>query len=48
MVNYNTTNSNLTSGICKEIYFRGFAKRFCGEVFGETAALLLFNKYVRP
>ena len=31
------------SGICKEIYFRGFAKRFCGDVFGETAALLLFN-----
>ncbi|MDD6991887.1 MAG: CPBP family intramembrane metalloprotease [Oscillospiraceae bacterium] len=31
------------SGICKEIYFRGFAKNFCGSVFGETAALLLFN-----
>ena len=27
------------SGICKEIYF----KIFCGDVFGETAALLLFN-----
>ncbi|MBR5091748.1 MAG: hypothetical protein IK093_20180, partial [Ruminiclostridium sp.] len=23
------------SGICKEIYFRGFAKRFCCDVFGE-------------
>ena len=31
------------SGICKEIYFRGLAKIFCGDVFGETAALLLFN-----
>ncbi len=31
------------SGICKEIYFRGFAKLFCGDVFGETTALLLFN-----
>lgn len=31
------------SGICKEIYFRGFAKNFCGSVFGETTALLLFN-----
>jgi membrane protease YdiL (CAAX protease family) len=31
------------SGICKEIYFRGLAKFFCGDVFGETAALLLFN-----
>lgn len=31
------------SGICKEIYFRGMAKRFCGNVFGEIAALLLFN-----
>ena len=33
----------LVSGICKEIYFRGFAKRFCGTVFGEMTALLLFN-----
>lgn len=31
------------SGICKEIFFRGFAKNFCGTVFGETVALLLFN-----
>ncbi|SDB61205.1 CAAX protease self-immunity [Ruminococcaceae bacterium FB2012] len=31
------------SGICKEICFRGLAKRFCGDVFGESAALLLFN-----
>lgn len=31
------------SGICKEIYFRGFAKHFYGDVFGETAALLIFN-----
>lgn len=31
------------SGICKEIYFRGFARNFCGEVIGETVALLLFN-----
>ncbi len=31
------------SGFCKEIFFRGFAKNFCGSVFGETAALLLFN-----
>lgn len=31
------------SGICKEIYFRGFAKKFCGPVLGETQALLLFN-----
>ena len=33
----------LVSGFLKEIYFRGIAKRFCGPVFGETAALLLFN-----
>ncbi|MCH5260756.1 MAG: CPBP family intramembrane metalloprotease [Lachnospiraceae bacterium] len=33
----------VVSGICKEIYFRGFAKIFCGSVFGETMALLLFN-----
>ena len=31
------------SGICKEIYYRGFAVRFCGAVFGEMPALLLFN-----
>lgn len=31
------------SGICKEIFFRGFAKNFCGNVLGETSALLLFN-----
>lgn len=31
------------SGICKEIYFRGLAKKFCGAVMGETQALLLFN-----
>lgn len=31
------------SGICKEIYFRGLAKNFCGNAFGEIAALLLFN-----
>lgn len=31
------------SGICKEIYFRGLARKFCGQVFGEITALLLFN-----
>ncbi len=31
------------SGICKEIYFRGFARNFCSEGIGETTALLLFN-----
>lgn len=31
------------SGIGKEIFFRGFAKDFCGSVLGETTALLLFN-----
>lgn len=31
------------SGICKEIFFRGFAKNFCGSVLGENVALLLFN-----
>lgn len=31
------------SGICKEIYFRGLAKNFCGSVWGETASLLIFN-----
>ena len=33
----------IVSGICKEIYFRGFAKNFCGSVFGENASLLIFN-----
>ena len=33
----------LVSGIFKEIYFRGLAKRFCGPVFGDMAALLMFN-----
>lgn len=33
----------IVSGICKEIFFRGFAKNFCGSVLGETTALLLFN-----
>ena len=33
----------LVSGICKEIYFRGLAKRFAAPVFGEMPALLLFN-----
>ena len=31
------------SGICKEIYYRGFAKKFCGSVFGDMASLILFN-----
>ena len=31
------------SGIFKEIFYRGFAKRFCGPIFGEMTALLLFN-----
>lgn len=31
------------SGICKEIFFRGFAKCFCGSILGENTALLLFN-----
>lgn len=31
------------SGIIKEIYYRGFAKRFLGPVIGEMPALLLFN-----
>ena len=31
------------SGICKEIFYRGFAKNFCGSIFGELPALLLFN-----
>ncbi len=33
----------LVSGVFKEIYFRGIAKRFTGTVLGETKALLLFN-----
>lgn len=33
----------LVSGICKEIFFRGFAKNFCGSILGENAALLMFN-----
>lgn len=33
----------IVSGIVKEIYFRGLARRFCGSVFGEMPALLLFN-----
>lgn len=33
----------LVSGFCKEIFFRGLAKRFCGPVMGEMTALLLFN-----
>lgn len=33
----------VVSGICKEIFFRGFAKNFCGSIWGETTALLLFN-----
>ncbi|MDE6761070.1 MAG: CPBP family intramembrane metalloprotease [Lachnospiraceae bacterium] len=31
------------SGICKEIFFRGLAKNFCGSVWGETASLLIIN-----
>ena len=33
----------LVSGIVKEIFFRGFAKKFCGSVMGEMTALILFN-----
>ncbi len=33
----------LVSGIVKEIFFRGFARRFCAPVMGETTAFLLFN-----
>lgn len=33
----------LVSGIFKEIYFRGLAKRFVSPVFGEMTALILFN-----
>ena len=38
-----TISLGIVSGICKEIYFRGLAKNFCGSVFGETSALLLYN-----
>ena len=38
-----TISLGFVSGICKEIFFRGFAKNFGGPVFGETIALLLFN-----
>lgn len=38
-----TISLGFVSGICKEIFFRGLAKTFCGSVLGETAALLLFN-----
>ena len=31
------------SGIIKEIYFRGFARRFAGPVMGEMTAFMLFN-----
>ncbi len=30
-----TVSLGFVSGICKEIFFRGFAKNFCGPVFGE-------------
>ncbi len=33
----------LVSGIFKEIFFRGLAKKFCAPVMGETTAFLLFN-----
>lgn len=38
-----TISLGLVSGVCKEIYFRGLAKNFCGNILGETTALLLFN-----
>lgn len=31
------------SGICKEIYFRGFADSFCSSFLGEKTAFILFN-----
>lgn len=31
------------SGICKEIFFRGLCKNFCGNFFGENLSFLLFN-----
>lgn len=30
-----TVSLGFVSGICKEIFFRGFAKNFCGPVLGE-------------
>ncbi len=33
----------VVSGFCKEIFFRGLARRFCGPVMGEMTALMLFN-----
>lgn len=42
-----TISLGLVSGICKEIYFRGFAKSFFGGIFGETTSLLLFNAMFR-
>lgn len=38
-----TVSLGFVSGICKEIYFRGFAKNFCGPILGGTTSLLLFN-----
>lgn len=38
-----TVSLGFVSGICKEIFFRGFAKNFGGPVLGETTAFLLFN-----
>ncbi len=38
-----TVSLGFVSGICKEIFFRGLAKNFCGNILGETTALLLFN-----
>ena len=38
-----TISLGFVSGICKEIFFRGFAKNFCGSILGENAALLMFN-----
>ena len=33
----------LVSGFCKEIFFRGFAKNYCGPVLGEMTAFILFD-----
>lgn len=33
----------LVSGICKEIFFRGLCKNFCGNFWGENLSFLLFN-----
>lgn len=38
-----TVSLGVVSGICKEIFFRGFAKNFCEPVLGEGTALILFN-----